>query len=81
MAKTVKVIDIHEGERIICIKNLEDKCNPYRIYVMPDRYHRRLLIKYADFMSVIYFIEQYYRWGIDTYTVSEKLEWVKKRIL
>ena len=60
MAKTMKVLDIHNGPiSFCCIKHLNTDLNPYWLYSREWRggsWHRRLIVKYQDFQSVIYFL-------------------------
>lgn len=60
MAKTMKVLDIHNGAiNYCCIKRLDTTSNPYRLYSREWRdgaWHKRLLVKYQDFQSVIWYI-------------------------
>ena len=84
MARQKKIIDINEGGRhLICTHSMDAKINPYAVYVVisptgsPIR--KRLLVKYGDFMSVIYFIRDFYLYGLNTMTVSEVREWLDER--
>lgn len=54
--KTTKILDYcNNGFRLVCIKHLEDKTNPYRVYrVWYDMgWHRKELVRYADALSVM----------------------------
>ena len=55
MAKTRKVLDIQNGVRIVCIKNLETNRNPYAIKQMwyDGGWHSKTIVKYQDFCSVV----------------------------
>lgn len=87
MANQKKILDINEGGRhIVCIHSLDRKViNPYAVYVvisptgMPVR--KRLLLRYADFMSVLYFLRDFYLDGLNTMTVSEAREYIKARTI
>ena len=77
-----KIIDVNEGNRhLVCYKS-SDRSNPFRVYMVisptgsPVR--KRLLIRYGDFMSVIYFIRDFYLYGLDTMSLSEVKEWIDK---
>ena len=82
MSKQKKILDINEGgSHLVCIQQRErGVINPYHIYVIisptgsPVR--RRLLTKYADFMSVIYFLRDFYLYGLNAMSVSEAVEWI-----
>lgn len=82
MSRQKKILDIHEGGRhLVCVQQTDrGVVNPYRVYVVisptgsPVR--RRLLTKYADFMSVIYFLRDFYLYGLNTMPVSEAVEWI-----
>lgn len=82
MSKQKKIIDINEGGRhLICIHTIDkNDYNPYKVYevISPtgSPVRKRLLTKYGDFMSVIYFIRDYYLYGLDTMPVSEVREWL-----
>lgn len=57
---TRKVLEINEGTVYLeCIKNDADKHNPFRLYTKwwDGGWHRKLLVKYANFASVIYRIK------------------------
>ena len=60
MAKTMKVLGIHNGAvNYCCIKHLDAAINPYWLYHLEWRngvWHRKLLVKYGDFQSVIWYI-------------------------
>lgn len=71
-----KVIDVRlDGKHIECIQT-DDKDNPFRIY-LKNANHRRQVAKYGDFLSVIYFLRDYYAEGIDTLSLSETIAWAK----
>lgn len=51
-----KILDINEaGKHIICIKDDATEVNPYRTYIVwyDQGWHRRILAKHQDFISVI----------------------------
>ena len=76
MKKTMKIMDImNDGDHLIFIKDLTAKRNPYKIYQVywKDGWHRKLLTKYEDFQSVIWFLKYYY---ID-YAKQNVEEWLK----
>lgn len=81
MAK--KIIDVNEGNRHLVCYQSNDRANPFSVYIVisptgaPIR--KRLLVKYADFMSVLYFIRDFYLYGLDTMSVSEVKEWLNDR--
>ena len=62
--KTMKIMDINNsGDHLICIKDLTTKRNPYKIYQVywkDGGWHRKLLTKYQDFESVVWFLKYYY---------------------
>lgn len=77
-----KIIDVNEGNRhLVCYKS-NDRANSFSVYMVisptgsPIR--RRLLVRYSDFMSVIYFIRDFYLYGLDTMPVSEVREWLSE---
>ena len=78
MAK--KVLDINtDGFRIMCLQT-NDRYNPYRVYRIwgyPGCMHRWQIEKYGDFMSVIYFIRDIYRYAVDTMPINQMLQWCK----
>lgn len=84
MAKQKKIMDINEGHThlvVIRMSNQKDP-NPYRIYLViscvgaPVR--KRLLDKYADFMSVLYFIRNFYLEGIDALCYTDMVRWIRR---
>lgn len=59
--KTRKILEINEdGLHVVCIKTEADKVNPYRLYKVwwNGGWHRKLIVKYADFNSVLWHIAQ-----------------------
>lgn len=76
--KTHKIMDIRlDGVHIECIR-VSDKPNPYRIYRLAAG-HKKQIAKYSDFLSVIYFIKEFYTEGIDTKSIAETISWSKER--
>ena len=80
-----RVIDLHEGHtHIQCIKT-DDKVNPYRVYlvisVTGEPIRRRLLIKYADFMSVLCFLTEFFRDGLDVLSYCEMKDAIRSRTI
>lgn len=76
--KTMKVMEINvEGVSLVCIMDTQTNQNPYKLYRVwyNDGYHRKLLKRYANFVSVIEHIrgvchatnwgfkESYFDWG------------------
>lgn len=60
--KTVKVLDICcEGLHLVCIMNKETNHNPYTLYNVwyNNGYHRKKLVAYQNFVSVIEFVRQF----------------------
>ena len=71
-----KVLDIRlDGKHIECIRT-DDRYNPFRVYLKTVN-HRRQIAKYGDFLSVIYFLRNYYEEGIDSLPLPETIEWAK----
>lgn len=77
MAKTRKFLDICAGGKHLVGIETSDRRNPYRVY-LKTRYSRRQIAKYGDFMSVLYFIKDFYLAGIDSMTTPEVIEWAKQ---
>ena len=79
MSKRTKVMNIcMDGFHIECIRiNDKNEYNPFRVYRVTQE-HRRQIAKYGDFMSVIHFIWQIYRDGLDVVPLHELLEWAKE---
>lgn len=84
MANQKKIIDINDrSAHLSVIRCDSDKYNPYHIYLIisptgsPVR--KRLLDKYDDFMSCVYFIKDFFLEGIDTMCYTEMVKWVCKR--
>jgi hypothetical protein len=76
MIKKVLKITI-DGCWIECVR-MEDKMNPFRVYRVTAT-HRRQIAKYGDFLSVIYFLRDFYQDGVDTMSLPEVLSWAKAR--
>lgn len=78
MGKTKKVMDIClDGVHIVCIR-FDGDWNPFRVYRVSAG-HRRQIAKYGDFISVVYFIRDFYMDGVDTMTMHETVSWAKER--
>lgn len=83
MAKQKKIIDLKERKtHLICIQSFDPAVvNPYSIYaiISPPGYpiRKRLLIRYGEFMSVLYFLIDFYRNGLDAIPVCEAQQWIK----
>lgn len=59
--KSMKVLDLCvEGVHLVCIMDTQTNVNPYRLYHVwyHEGYHRKLLKKYGNFVSVIEHISQ-----------------------
>ena len=82
---TTKVLEIKDYLHLVCIKDSNNK-NPYRLYLLfheKDRYgywteHKRQLVSYGDMHSVICFIADLYRAGIQYKPVDIILAWNKQ---
>ena len=75
---TRKVMDIMTpGCHLICLQ-MDDKRNPYHIYTVCGN-HRKQLIKYADFISVVSFIKDFFLEGMDARITTEVLRWIADR--
>lgn len=73
-----KVLDIClDGVHIECIR-INGNNNPFRVYRVSSG-HRRQIAKYGDFLSVVYFIRDFYSDGADTMTLVETVEWARER--
>lgn len=77
-----KVMDIHiDGVHLECIRHDDKKdAFPFRIYKVVAN-HRNLLMKYADFLSVVRFINSFYLNGLDTLTLPEIRRWIKEQMI
>lgn len=60
MAKTMKVLDIHNGAiNYRCIKRLDTNRNPYHLYRLEWRdggWHRKQIANYQEFQCVMWHI-------------------------
>lgn len=59
---TRKVMTLDDGKRsLFCTYDNSDKFNPYRLYVkwFDGRWHRKMIVKYADMSSVVHYIADY----------------------
>lgn len=73
-----KVLDIGlDGVHLVCIRIAGDR-NPYRVYRLAGG-RRRQIAKYGDFMSVLCFLREFYQDGVDTMTLTDTVDWAKKR--
>ena len=86
MAKQKRILDLTEGHiHIQCIRTDSDNCNPYHVYLVTSvtgaPLRRRLLIKYGDYMSVLYFLTQFFRDGLDTMAYCDMVEYIRARTI
>ena len=63
--KTMKVLDVFEnGCWLVCVKDNTAKMNPYRLYrkyyEQGKGYCRKMVAKYADFISVLCAVKSIY---------------------
>jgi len=67
MSKTTKVLDYQEyGTRLVCIRHNDTNVNPYWVYRLKwdcGSWKRKLLVKYADPISVMLYCADYVRNG------------------
>lgn len=67
MSKTTKVLDYQEyGTRLVCIRHNDKNSNPYWVYRLKwdcGSWKRKLLVKYADPISVMLYCADYVRNG------------------
>ena len=75
MTKLVMKIQL-DGCHLECIRT-DDKYNPFRVVKITTG-HRRQIAKYGDFMSVICFLLDFYRAGMDTMPTHEVIRWAKE---
>ena len=79
MAKQKKVMDIRDGGchlEVICF-NDRRIANPYQIRLIRGG-HKNVIAAYGDWMSVLYFMRDFYLEGMDTRTLQEIKEWWRK---
>lgn len=75
--KKTKILDIHlDGVHLECYK-VEDSWNPFRVYRKVCN-HTRQIAKYGDFFSVLCFLKDFYRAGVDTMTLADTISWAKE---
>ena len=75
--RTHKIMDLHlDCVHLECIRKRGDP-HPYRIYRTVAN-HKRQVAKYSEFISVLYFITEFYSQGIDTMTIAETISWSKE---
>ena len=84
MVKQKKVMDINEGgAHLVVIRKDSDRYNPYHVYLVispvgaPVR--KRILIKYGDILSCVYFIRDFYTEALNTMCYAEMLDWIRQR--
>ena len=59
--KTMQVMNISDrGDHFVCIKHLEDRHNPYKLYRKwwDGGWHRAKVVEYGDFESVLWHLLQ-----------------------
>lgn len=69
--KTRKILDVNwNGRRVVCIHvERPGEWNPFRLYQITEdggKVHRHLLVKYADFQSVLWAVWQHADWFENT---------------
>ena len=76
-----KVMELREGGVWIVVKKVvdKDKYNPFRIY-LKSMYHVKLIAKYADILSCVCYIREYFMEGMNAKTEKEVVDWSKKRM-
>ena len=84
MYKQKKILDVNKGHaHIQCLHNPTDKRNPYHVYLVTsvtgDPVRRRLLIKYGDYMSVLYFLVEFFRDGLDAMAYCDMMDVIRSR--
>ena len=77
----VKVMELHDEGVWIVIKKVSDKdrYNPYRIYLRNGN-HVRLIAKYADMLSCVCYVREFFMEGLNDKTEEEVVDWSKKRM-
>lgn len=82
MAKTRKVMDICDNGCHLEVIRIYDRKepNPYRIRRVWKDYgwHRAQIASYGDWMSVLYFLTEFYKDGVDTMTTAAMKEWWRR---
>ena len=81
---TKRILDLHEGRtHIQCVRTDSDNCNPYHVYLVTSAVgaplRRRLLIKYGDYMSILYFLVDFFRDGLDALAYCDMLDAIRSR--
>ena len=78
--KSYKCMDINVGgAHLECVfVKAEERRNPYRVFLKPDCYHRAQIAKYGDWLSVVYFIRDFFMDGMNTRTREEVRTWAKE---
>ncbi len=79
-----KLMDVNPGTaHLVVIRMGADKANPFHVYLIisPTGFpvRKRILTKYGDFMSCIYFIRDFFENGLDVLCYTEMLDWIAKR--
>lgn len=82
--KKKKIMDVNEGgSHLVVIRTESDMYNPFHVYLVisptgaPVR--KRLLIKYGDLVSCIYFLRDFYVEALNTMCYSEMRDWIRQR--
>ena len=81
MARTTKVLDIRENGCHLEVIRINDRKapNPYVIRkIWQGGDHRAKIAEYGDWMSVLYFLLDFYRNGMDVRTLAEIKDWWRK---
>lgn len=77
--KTRKVLELCEGGSLItCVKMYEDEKTPFRVYRHDDRYSRKQIAKFSDFIQVLRFIYEYHLKGMDTLITADVVKYIKE---
>ena len=85
MARMKKVMDIDEGgSHLVVYKSYDKKdFNPYKIYLIISGHgelpvRKKLLDKYCDILSVVYFVRNFYLDGVNKMTYEDTLAWARE---
>ena len=77
MNKQKKILDLRLDGFHIAGYQTNDRRNPFRIYMIVPG-HKRLIARYGDFFSVIYFLKDLFYDGMNKATMQEVLTWAKE---
>ena len=83
MAKRIKFLDVNAGGAHLEGVYFPAENNPYRIFLVWRDYglHKAQIVKYADFLSCVYFLRDFFLNGLNKMSSPEIKAWIDERTI